>query len=68
MDFLSFSLAFQLDFRDVVLVALNLKFDFIIFCLQHPSLVSLLLDFFRISYELLVLVDLQLVSLLSEIQ
>ena len=68
MDFLGFSLAFQLDFRDVVLVALNLKFDFIIFCLQHPSLVSFLLDFFRISYELLILVDLQLVSLLPEIQ
>jgi hypothetical protein len=62
------ALALELDLAEVILKALFLEFELVILGLDHTSLVPLLLNVFGILDQEFILVDLELISLLSKVK
>jgi len=65
---LRFPLAFQLDLAQVILEAFDLESELVIFSLKNSPMVSLLLNILGVLDQKLVLVNLELISLLPEVE
>ena len=68
LDFVRLSLAFELELAEVVLKALDLEPELIVFRLVHSPVISLLFDILGVLNQQFVLLDLERISLLSEVE
>jgi hypothetical protein len=68
LDFVSLSLTFELELAEVVLKALNLEPELITFRLVYSPMISLLFDILGVLNQQFVLLDLERISLLSEVE
>jgi hypothetical protein len=68
LNFLSLSLALELYLTQIIFEAFLLEFELVILSLKDSPMVSLFLNILCISNEKLILIDLELVSFLSEVK
>ena len=68
MNFLSLPLAFELELRIVILKTLELESELIILSLQGASLISFLFNLLSIFDEEFIFIDLELITLPSQLK